>query len=385
MVKLPDSGVEWRFAAVRRLLARLDGHVGPLIMALVQLVVLHALAFTAPRWAPRARVGEVAVRMAAGADDAELREILGGTHKAPSGKLRKNLAKGKKGLLTIIGGYNKRWPAIDFAKGEYNARELDEIEYVTSQFRLGGAVAVNIEVGDEACDLDDLRAAVAEQAAAKGEFPGPCPVMMSGEVSDELHLAEAKRIGCDAVAIDMGALGEAKVCAVHRYARAARRHARAAPRSAWRRCALTPRAPSPLPTRARACTRQAAELVQTAGSLGLEALVIAPATADGIGAAAMLGSDLLCARGATLDECAAAAAAFPEGCVRVAMAPVADVREAWSMRDAGFNAVALGNEMLQQSTIERVEIQSILKAMRAKVGAALRSAALRARGPRAGA
>lgn len=57
---------------------------------------------------------------------------------------------------------------------------------------------------------------------------------------------------------------------------------------------------------------------------------------------------------------------FPAGVVAMAACPVGLVRDVWVLRDAGFSVVVLGDSLLDQSTVERVEVQQILKSMKAK-------------------
>jgi len=252
--------------------------------------------------------------------DADLEALLSADHKPAKGKLKKSMRK-PNNVITFMPTYNREWEAISFAKGEYNARELDEVEYISAQFRAGGAVALAVEVGEGACSVDDLRAFVAEQATAKGQFPGPCPVLMSGEVSEALHVAEAKRCGCLGVIVDVDKVGKDK----------------------------------------------AAELLEVAATLGLESVAaVGVGSMDGDAKDLLAGCDVVMAVADKVADVVDATAKFPEGVCKLAACDVGEVREAWELRDNGLNCCVLGNKLLVQSTVERVEIQSMLKAMKAK-------------------
>lgn len=161
-------------------------------------------------------------RMAATPTEAELQALLDGPARKVAGKVRKALDK-PQGALTIIGGYSPTWESITFAKGEVNARELDDVEYVGRQFRLGGAIAVAPVLGGSAlaggaggatssgCTAEQLRLLMEEQQRAKGDFPGPCSFVLDGPLSTPLHLAQAAHAGCVGVCLDVATLGPAKV------------------------------------------------------------------------------------------------------------------------------------------------------------------------------
>ena len=335
---------------------------------------------------------------------AELQALLDGPARAPSGKVRKALAK-PQGVLTIIGGYSPAWEAISFAKGEMNARELDNVEYVGRQFRLGGAIAVapvmasgelagGVAGGGAGCSVAQLRQLVEEQQRAKGDFPGPCPILLDGPLSSPHHLAQAAAAGCAGVCLDADALGPGAV-------RARERHAR--PADGWTPCGARrsspksarpapppppppppprPPQPPPHPPHTRPCdpyrarpdaaspraTLQAAELYGVAQHLGLEVIAYAAPSAESIAAASALSSGvgIVCVRTVESRDATQAVGAFPPGVIRLASCTVADVREAWSLRDAGYNGLLLANCLLMQATIERVEVQTVLKAIRAK-------------------
>jgi hypothetical protein len=142
------------------------------------------------------------------AADAELDALLAAPPIACKGRMRKLVDK-PKGILSLIGGFNRRWDAISFAKGEVNARALDEVGYISRQFRLGGAAGAFVEVS-MADDVADVRAMVVEQALAKAEFPGPLAVFYAGQLVKPYDVAEAARSGCGGVMLDLPAVGQAK-------------------------------------------------------------------------------------------------------------------------------------------------------------------------------
>ena len=101
--------------------------------------------------------------------------------------------------------------------------------------------------------------------------------------------------------------------------------------------------------------------------LGLEVIAYAAPSAESIAAASALSSGvgIVCVRTVESRDATQAVGAFPPGVIRLASCTVADVREAWSLRDAGYNGLLLANCLLMQATIERVEVQTVLKAIRA--------------------
>jgi len=178
------------------------------------------------------------------------------------------------------------------------------------------------QVGDGGCTAEQLAAIMVEQQRAKGEFPGPCPVLLDGAGADPLRLAEAAAAGCTGVTLDLGRMG------------------------------------------AEAAAKQAA----TAAHLGLEVVLFAEPTAESVAAACALAGEtgLVCLRADSVAAALDAAVLFPDGVLKATLAPVADVREAWALRDVGYSTLFLANSLLLLATIERVEIQTILKAMRSK-------------------
>lgn len=120
------------------------------------------------------------------AADAELDALLVAPPVACKGRVRKLVDK-PKWILSLIGGFNRRWEAISFAKGEMNARVIVEVDYISRQLRLGGAAAAFVEVAG-ADNVADAREMVAEQARAKGEFSGPLAVLYAGKVETPYHV-----------------------------------------------------------------------------------------------------------------------------------------------------------------------------------------------------
>ena len=50
---------------------------------------------------------------------------------------------------------------------------------------------------------DDCEIVAKEQQTAKGSFPGPVPIIRSGDVNSVEHVAEAKALGCEGVMLSM--------------------------------------------------------------------------------------------------------------------------------------------------------------------------------------
>lgn len=191
-------------------------------MATTTVALLGTLVPPMLAWSPAAGRGLTATRFATHVSPhmsaaSELDAILAADHKPSKGKLKKLLTK-PAGTVSVVCDFSRTWKAIDSAKGEVNSRDFGDVEYMSWQFRIGGASVVAAELhngkeDDRESSLADLQLLCREQATAKGEFPSPCPVYMAGDVREDLDIAEAKRSGCAGVFVDATIVGMEQVTA----------------------------------------------------------------------------------------------------------------------------------------------------------------------------
>ena len=87
--------------------------------------------------------------------------------------------------------------------------EQPDATLVSDELRAAGAnvFAINMESVAGGCEEADLDAAVAEQATAKEDFPGPLPIVWMDAVLDEVQLARAAVGGAEAVTLNLETLG----------------------------------------------------------------------------------------------------------------------------------------------------------------------------------
>jgi len=235
----------------------------------------------------------------------------------PTGKLAKALRKASKTMSIIGEGFSLE---TDFLGGY----DLNDPKYLSEQYRTGGCAAVCVRA--EGCEgsigTDTLSATIAEQDLAKGNFPSPLPVISRALVIDELQVAEAKADGAVGVVLPLAINGKEKT----------------------------------------------GELMAVAAELGLESLVRV-CDAEQLSDAMVLEAAIVVIGDCTLPEALTMLESLPSGKaapVSVADFDFLDVRGAWKIRDAGFNAMIAGRSMLDVCVRDRVPPTAILKAMNSK-------------------
>jgi len=132
------------------------------------------------------------IKDASGADDAT----------NEPGELQTILTK-RKGTITVIAEYKRKLDGSGF---------LDEIPapfLLSPVFREFGAAAVAVLADDRTggCSYDDIVSMVEEQKEARGEVPGPLPVISSDMIVDEIQIAQAADAGAKAVTVTYGVVG----------------------------------------------------------------------------------------------------------------------------------------------------------------------------------
>ena len=128
-------------------------------------------------------------------------------HDGPKNNCRRILKRKARGALGVVAEYNRRVPAaLKMSAAEY---EQPDATLVSDELRAAGAnvFAINMESVAGGCEEADLDAAVAEQATAKEDFPGPLPIVWMDAVVDEVQLARAAVGGAEAVTLNLETLG----------------------------------------------------------------------------------------------------------------------------------------------------------------------------------
>jgi len=234
----------------------------------------------------------------------------------------------RKGTITIIAEYKRR---LD--KGAFIDEILDA-PILSPAFREAGAAAVAVMADDRmgGCDYDDVVAVKTEQETARGDVPGPCFVVSSDLIVDEVQLARSKDAGADAVLVDFGVVGgEERVKA----------------------------------------------FIDGCGVLEMECIV-GVSTREQAEAAVALGARIVCVVGVSdVDEKAAVVEGLSspeEGDAICTVAAIIarddksleEVEEAWILRDKGFNAVWV-SDCLYKSGNDPIEAPgNIIRSMKAK-------------------
>eukprot|EP00286_Rhodomonas_abbreviata_P008736 CAMPEP_0181332988 /NCGR_PEP_ID=MMETSP1101-20121128/25411_1 /TAXON_ID=46948 /ORGANISM="Rhodomonas abbreviata, Strain Caron Lab Isolate" /LENGTH=372 /DNA_ID=CAMNT_0023442717 /DNA_START=9 /DNA_END=1127 /DNA_ORIENTATION=- len=133
-------------------------------------------------------------------DESEVQKLvekIEGGKKAPKASTRvfKALKKNSGALMV----------ATEFSRGDEEAVEGEYgVDFRTFSLTLRRNKAAVLLVD---CSLppglSDLENFAKEQASAKGNFPGPLPIVRSGTVTDVTQVAEAKAAGADGITVDM--------------------------------------------------------------------------------------------------------------------------------------------------------------------------------------
>ena len=118
------------------------------------------------------------------------------------GELHQSLTK-RKGTITIIAEYKRKLEGTGYMS------EILSPELLSPVFREFGASAVAVLADDRTggCTYDDIKAVIEEQEEARGEVPGPLPVISSDLIVDEIQIAQAAEAGAKAVTVTYGVVG----------------------------------------------------------------------------------------------------------------------------------------------------------------------------------
>ena len=304
----------------------------------------------ATRAAAEERLAALRTELDAGGALAKAMESAGSG--SPPKKVAKALKKPKGSLAIVPEGV----PVDAMSLGGI---DLDDPAYIGESSRDGNAAAVCVRVsGPSMLTADALAATVAEQETARGDFPGPLPVISRDDVVDTLQLAKAKADGAGAVVLnvvlngaektkelfDQARNSSAQFFARNSYGEILRRNSSAQ----RRRNFLTPRSSAP-----------------QAGGLGLEAIVRVADAAE-LTAAVDMGAAIVCIGDCALPTAVELLGQLPDGVVSVCDVELPDVRGAWAVRDEKFNAMICGKGLLEVCARDRVPPAAVIKAMNSK-------------------
>jgi len=110
----------------------------------------------------------------------------------------------RKGTITIIAEYKRKF--------DENAAFISEIlpaDILSPVFREGGATAIAVMADERmgGCTYDDMVILAREQESARGDMPGPLPIISSDMIVDELQIAQSAIAGAEAVVITYSVVG----------------------------------------------------------------------------------------------------------------------------------------------------------------------------------
>jgi len=131
------------------------------------------------------------------------------------GELQTLLTK-RKGTISIVAEYKRKLEGSGFL------HEILAPEILSPIFREFGADAVAVLADERSggCSYKDISSVVEEQKKARGQVPGPLPVISSDLIVDEIQIARAADVGAKAVTVTYGVVGPKKVTKFIRDAKA---------------------------------------------------------------------------------------------------------------------------------------------------------------------
>jgi len=270
--------------------------------------------------------------------------LKGDASEAPKemGPLQQSLTR-RKGTITVIAEYKRK--IADGANGYINVSDGSKKEealsainqpiLLSTEFREFGAAGIAV-LADErmgGCDYEDLATFIEEQRRAKNDVPGPVPVINSDVIVDEVQIAQSAVVGAKAVVLDYELL---------------------------------------------AGDEDVVKLARAARALGLEVIVSvrskeeAQAAIDAVGGSFMIsvvGTSGVEEKVAVIDGLT-----IPEDVTISTIANImhrsdqglAEVEEAWSCRDKGFNCAWVSDALYKAGNSQSEHPGAIIKSMAAK-------------------
>lgn len=209
------------------------------------------------------------------------------------------------GSLTVIAEIKRRSPS----KGYIGT--IRDAGFLSRVYHDGGASAISVLTDYEGFGgtMDDLRAVVKAQTAFKRDYPGPCPVLRKEFIIDEIQIAEAAAGGASAVLLIVAALGK----------------------------------------------NRTKELLDATHAYGLDALVEIHDEKE-LDIALEIGAEIIGINNrdlrtfkVDLENSFRLATKIPAGVLKVAESGISNCLDAWKLRDAGFNAILVGETLVKAS------------------------------------
>lgn len=232
-----------------------------------------------------------------------------------------SMLKKRRGTLSLIAEYRRKGAGI-------TKDDLLPPAIMSRDFRMGGAsvVSVLLDKATGGCTVDDAKDVITEQETAKGDFPGPCPLIWHDFMVDEVQLAMAADAGASAVLLSCGALGD-----------------------------------------------ELGTMTAAAKDYGLEIFyeVKSPAELESLDATA-LESGIICMAGMSVNDMLALTPTLQESCVKVAFLPLYDdsqlieAEDAWRLRDAGVNAIWASEVLYKFGYGDGENTMSVIRAIKSK-------------------
>jgi Indole-3-glycerol phosphate synthase len=123
---------------------------------------------------------------------------------AGPGPVQLGLTK-RKGTISIIAEYKRTF----IVKSGF-ANEVFEPHIMSPVFREFGArgVAILADQRMGGCDYEDMAQIVKEQEGARGDMPGPVPVISSDLIVDEVQIARSAAVGAQSVLLSYDVVGD---------------------------------------------------------------------------------------------------------------------------------------------------------------------------------
>jgi len=246
------------------------------------------------------------------------------------GPLQEALTR-RKGTITVIAEYKRK-----FDENAAFIAEILEPAILSATFREGGAsaVAVMADAQRGGCSYDDLVEIQKEQQTAKGDIPGPLPVISSDLIVDELQIAQASISKASSVAITYNIIGsEEKLGILLKYCKAAN-----------------------LECIVNVINRDEATSAVRAG-----ARLICASGMDGVENKADVFDDTLVKDNANGEPICKIAAVLARDNKQLE-----EVEEVWMLRDRGFNAVWVSDALYKSGNDPLEHPGAIIKSMKSK-------------------
>lgn len=207
------------------------------------------------------------------------------------------------GSLGVIAEIKRRSPS----KGHIG--EIKDPGLLSRTYYEGGANAISVLTDEEGFGgtMNDLESVAKTQESYRGNYPGPCPVLRKDFIIDEVQIAQAAAGGAKAVLLIVAALGKDRT----------------------------------------------KELLEATHGFGLDALVEVHDEEE-LEIAVDVGAEIIGVNNrdlrtfnVSLDTSLRLAPLFPQGVLRVAESGIEEGIDAWKLRDAGYNAVLVGESLVR--------------------------------------